>query len=122
MEVQEIIKSLKSKLKKNGFVQKGTYYCKVCCDTIFSVQFQKRSDGLYNINLGIHFETDVSCISMKNVDIGWVLRNHDDNYFEAIDTWFNDRSTIAKMKNLYWSGKLGDFASNRFRQKIKECE
>ena len=77
-------------------------------------------DGFYNINLGILFSTDINQVSKKNIDIGWMFRTDTGNYFEEIMQWFEARSSIEQVKKLFWSGKLGDFVSDKYVSIIKE--
>lgn len=120
MDYKERIKTLKLKLKEAGFLRKGVFYCKFDGNKILSIEFYRRLDGFYNINLGIQYETDINLVSSKNTDIGWLFRANGENYFEEIMQWFEARATMQQVKNLFWSGRIGDFVSTKYEKMIKD--
>ncbi len=116
----ELIKNLKMQLKDDGFVNIRNIYYKKTDGKIVFVNFHKRLDGEWNIELGIQFETNIDDIAIKNADIGCLFRGNISNFVQEVNDWFKERTTLDQIKTLFWSGKLGDFISENCEKMIKD--
>ena len=120
--VNEIIKNLKMQLKDDGFVNIRNIYYKKTDGKIVFVNFHKRLDGECNIELGIQFEINIDDVKIKNADIGCLFKGDITNFVQEVNVWFNERATMDKIRKLFWSGKLGDFISDKCEKIIKKEE
>ena len=118
----EIIKNLKTQLKDDGFINKRNIFYKIIGENVLFVNFHKRLDEGYNIELGIQFETNIDDIKIKNADIGCLFKGDITNFVQEVNEWFDERATIEKIRKLFWSGKLGDFISDNCEKIIKNEE
>ena len=112
VDEKEEISVIKKSLKNNGFIIKGQTCSKQYKNMYFIVFFQKRSDGIYNTNLGIILNSNSQKIDYKHCDIGWVYWSNEKGVefkIKNILQWFEDRNSYPKIIALYKNRSLSAF-------------